>query len=241
MTGASMKVLTTALVMLSATFLPGTEALARCELGGRATNSDGSCQHSGGNSSGRSSNGNAKAAAALALGAALLQGLQESNSVEDVQRELDADHREYQQKMRNAEKRAANVERSATGAAGTNPWSKPTKADSKSSSSGGRAPYADASCANFVQKSKAKIDWDFVNIKNKCGFPIQVLMCYYMQGEESKCNKPKVGWGTTSTIPPGGETVSLATTRSWPYRIKHIVCNMAGVKNHSHLCLRPGQ
>ena len=104
----------------------------------------------------------------------------------------------------------------------------------------GRAPYAKGACAKHKPSGTGKVDWDYVRITNNCAFPIQVLSCYYKPGQQSKCNPRKQpGWGTSSTIKPGGYTTSIATTPDLPWMVSYYVCNMSGVKKHNKLCLLP--
>ncbi|MBP2235252.1 hypothetical protein J2Z31_001744 [Sinorhizobium kostiense] len=113
-------------------------------------------------------------------------------------------------------------------------------AKQKKTKDDGRAPYADGKCAFLKQRSRSKIDWDYVTIKNRCNFPIQVLTCYYMKGEEGKCDPSrKSSWGTSDMIKAGGQTAGVSSTKSWPFLVKYFVCDMTAVKNHSKLCLLP--
>lgn len=114
---------------------------------------------------------------------------------------------------------------------------KPKASSDTKTTASGRAPYADPSCVEF-KPSGSGITSDNVSVTNRCSFPIQVLHCFYRQGESSKCH-PSTGnrWGTTSTIAPGGRTISIAYQEEWD--VAYYVCNMSGVKKSSKLCLRP--
>lgn len=113
------------------------------------------------------------------------------------------------------------------------PWSKKSPATAKS----GRAPFASRECAKFNQRSTGAVDWDYVTITNTCSVPIQVIMCYHTAGQDGVC-KTKT-WGTSDTIQPGKSTTSVADVRSHPFQVKHMVCDMSGIKNHEKSCLKP--
>ena len=117
--------------------------------------------------------------------------------------------------------------------ASLDPWSKKSASTSKS----GRAPLTRRECAKFNQRSQGAVDWDYVTITNECSVPIQVVMCYHMAGQEGVCNSKT--WGTSDTIQPGKSTTSVADVRSHPFQVKHIVCDMSGIRNHEKSCLRP--
>ena len=116
--------------------------------------------------------------------------------------------------------------------ANLDPWSKKPALEKNS----GRAPLANRECAKFNRRSTGAVDWDYVTITNECSVPIQVVMCYHMAGQEGVCNSKT--WGTSDTIQPGKSTTSVADVRSHPFQVKHIVCDMSGIKNHEKSCLR---
>lgn len=118
------------------------------------------------------------------------------------------------------------------------PWKK-SGSDKKKSSS--RAPYADKSCADVKSIGTGPVDWDYTRIYNKCDFPIQVITCYYDEGEPQNCYPARISqYGTSSTIQPNASAPSVTTSRTPQWRVRYFVCNMQGVENNSKLCMLPG-
>ncbi len=200
------------------------QAHARCEL---APANGGRSYGCGGGSAQRQSSG-ADAAALLGLGIAILNALPEPED-RPVQtfRPRSSDNID---RMSRAFGRAGAIANAASTPDPRPSVQRPIK--------NGQAPYANDDCVAFKQRSRGRIDWDYVDVINKCNIPVQVVMCYYMLGDERKC-AGKSAWGTTSTIGSRGKTVSVSDTRSHPYKVKYFVCDMSGVRNNSKLCLRP--
>lgn len=117
------------------------------------------------------------------------------------------------------------------------PWKK-SESDKKKTSS--RAPYADKSCADVKSVGTGSVDWDYTRIYNKCNFPIQVITCYYDDGEPQNCYPARISqYGTSSTIQPNASAPSVTTSRTPQWRVRYFVCNMQGVENNSKLCMLP--
>lgn len=129
----------------------------------------------------------------------------------------------------------------ASGDETLNPWGGQKGRKPKKSGGDGRAPYADGKCITIKRSGKGDIDWDFVAIRNLCGFPVQVITCYHDKGDEQRCSNPYAppGWGTSDTIKPGGTVSSVASASRPGWVVKYFVCNMKDAKKNSLLCLQP--
>lgn len=88
------------------------------------------------------------------------------------------------------------------------------------------APYGPSSCAEIkAAPNRGVIDWDSVIIRNKCSYPIKVLVCYYDQGRAADCAGKK-GWGLSDLLSPGETQDSVATSKRLPWFAKILVCDM---------------
>ncbi|MDS7594871.1 hypothetical protein [Agrobacterium tumefaciens] len=220
------------LILLSSLWLApvADKAEARCEL---APNGGGRSSSCGGGSTQRSSSG-ANAAALLGLGIAILDALPEPEErpIERV-RPRDSDNID---RMSRAFGRAGAIASAANDPSPRPAATRPVS--NKPATSGNRAPYANDACVKFNQRSRGKIDWDYVDLTNTCNIPIQVLTCYYLNGEESLCNQ-RSRWGVSDTIQPRAKSVGVSSTRTFPFKVRYFVCDMSGVTKHSKLCLLP--
>jgi hypothetical protein len=102
------------------------------------------------------------------------------------------------------------------------------------------APYADRNCVLFKPApNRGAIDWDWVNVTNRCSFPIEVIACYFDVGEEKNCLPGGRGSWATVHLEVGQTTTSIATSRRLPWQVRGIVCNMTPMKNNRLLCVLP--
>ncbi|KAB2655063.1 hypothetical protein F9K94_21130 [Brucella tritici] len=188
---------------------------------------------------GNQTNRKGASAAAIANGLGIiLQSI--PNTEVDIEADIKKNAREYREKINRADRRAASIEKNTSGSSFANPWAQNRNAPKKDTDTG-RAPYADSKCAQIKPRAnRGKIDWDSVAITNTCKFPIEVIACYYDKGAENKCTFSNTGaWGSPGRIQPGGKIASVSDTRTPLWKVKYVVCNMSGVKNHSKLCLLP--
>lgn len=114
----------------------------------------------------RNSSSNNGAAIGLAIGSILLQRMQKSDEDirDDVQRELNENHRRYQQEMKDAAKRASAAESSAQGADGTNPWGKPPPSKSQEKNPDTKATRRSVDCDDLQQFVESYIP---LNVKDR--------------------------------------------------------------------------
>ncbi len=102
------------------------------------------------------------------------------------------------------------------------------------------APYADRNCVLFKPApNRGAIDWDWVNVTNRCSFPIEVIACYFDVGDEQSCLPGGKGSWATIHIEVGQTTTSIATSKRLPWQVRGIVCNMTPIKNNRLLCVLP--
>jgi hypothetical protein len=232
----------TAICILAATAF-SVDAFARCEtapVSGRSTRPCG-----GAIDQGSSNNGTDAAIKALQLGVGLLQRSieRQSGDMDEWRQEQTLKQRTYQEQLAkqkaNAAAEAALLESQAAGKTNVNPWA--TKASSKplTSKRDDRAPIVDGSrCVKLRQRSKGKIDWDYIDIENHCSFPVELIMCSYSASEKSRCENPNA-WSGSDRIEPGGRSFSISTSKTFPFKTKFFTCDMSGIENHSKFCLNP--
>jgi hypothetical protein len=102
------------------------------------------------------------------------------------------------------------------------------------------APYTDRNCVLFKPApNRGAIDWDWVNVTNRCPYPIQVIACYFDVGEEQNCLPGGKGSWATVHIEIGQTKTSIATSRRLPWQVRGIVCNMTPKPNNRLLCVLP--
>lgn len=102
------------------------------------------------------------------------------------------------------------------------------------------APYADRNCVLFKPApNRGAIDWDWVNVTNRCSHPIEVIACYFDVGDEQRCLPGGKGSWATIHIEVGQTTTSIATSKRLPWQVRGIVCNMTPIKNNRLLCVLP--
>ncbi|WP_406872290.1 hypothetical protein WHT83_20925 [Aminobacter sp. P9b] len=189
--------------------------------------------------------GSNDAAAIGLLGAGiglLLQGLEtpsapdESDSLPRKPNAFDEIARQRKAKAERYQK-TKKLETKAAVDSSLDPWAdSPSK---KAKKSDGRAPYADLSCVD-IRRTGSGVSWDMTRLTNKCGFPVQVLTCYYDKGERQKCDGYKSGrWGTSDTIKVGSSVASVSSSKRPGFGVRYIVCNMSGITKHEELCLLP--